>query len=129
MTDLNKIIATLIWEAQEASMEAKETWDYDDRQEYYNKKTDRIAKAIRLIQKSKSDIFRFSIVNKPDQNGYDSCIVYFTAKIEGERLQVSFHGFNYYLWDYAKTSKPTRWVRRKSSGQSAYEIAQFYDVL
>jgi len=128
MTDLNKIIAALIWEAQEASMEAKETGDYEERQDLYYKKSDRIAKAIRLIQKSKSDKFRFSIVNKPDQNGYDSCIVYFATNIEGERLQVSFHGFDNYLWKMKETSKPTRWIRRKSSGQSAYEIARFYDV-
>lgn len=126
-------IASLIWQAQEASSEAKLQGEYSERMRLYHKKDVCIIFALDLISKSRESAFRYSVQRGKDQNGVDSYIVYFSAKIydeklkKTERLQVSFHNFSPELKRYISKSNGTRWDR-KCSRDAAEMIASAYGV-
>jgi hypothetical protein len=74
----------------------------------YGGKVKYINAAIQNILKSKNSMFRFSVYQTEDQNGYDSILVYFWFKLEGEKYQISFHNpvyFNNPLLKYATKNK------------------------
>ena len=67
-----------------------------------------IEKAIRLLDNTKSGVFKYFIEKAPDQKENLSILVYFTAKIEKFSFQVSFH------IPYKKTSKFLRAKARRN---------------
>lgn len=127
MTDVNKLIAKAICQAQIASDSGKykdETFRIKNgagksASKYgYTVKEDFIVKALTMIRTSKSMFNYFSVKDK-DQNGYDSIITYFDFKIYGERYQVSFHTpLNKASKELCKTvgtGRETRWNKNKTS--------------
>ena len=57
----------------------------------YDLKDSYIKKAINLICSSKTSIFRFKVVKS---RGCADILVYFEAKVNGKKTQVSFHSFD-----------------------------------
>lgn len=91
--ELYKEIIRHIVLAQKYSDEAKASDSRYDRALNYNKKQLEIDKAISLISRNNIPQIRFKEETAPDQNGYDSRIIYFNIFFFGEILQVSFHQF------------------------------------
>lgn len=60
----------------------------------------------------------------PDQNGYESIIVYFDIKVDDMRFQVSFHNPANNcigLWGYVHHGRKTRWTRNLDGSRRACE--------
>lgn len=82
----------------------------DAQDQGYAAKTSHILNAIKLIDKSRTH-FRYSVVKTEDQNGYDSCLIYFEFKENGRYpQQVSFHS----PWD----STPKELKKKVGKGYS-----------
>ena len=91
----------------------------------YGVKTANILNAIHLIRTCNQNMFRYYVTgNTPDQNGYDSVIVYFDCKVDGQRLQVSFHT----PWNQVEgtllerligSGRKTRWNKQIGGSQEA----------
>lgn len=83
----------------------------------YKAKDGNIFKAIDLINRQKSEEVRFYVRHAWDQNGYASYLVYFTFRLNGKRLQVSFHspdrGWSY-LDKYCENTSATYWDKDSS---------------
>lgn len=66
----------------------------------------------------------------PDQNGFESVLVYFDIKVGGTRFQVSFHNPGNQalgLWAYVHHGRKTRWTREL--GGSRYACKKLADML
>ena len=123
----NRIIAQAICQAQVASDAGKGYYDIKLRngaarpgQHFkYRDKERAILKALDLITKTKNSNFKFWVEEAPDQNGYDSILVYFEWK--GHGLQVSFHNpknrASQTLLDYVGKGTPILWDRRRYGSQ------------
>ena len=83
-----------------------------------------------MIDCSKEQSFHYWIENTPDQNGYDSVIVYFDFKIDGKRHQISFHTPMNQVKGVLvknKTGRKTRWDKEiGGSREAAYLLFQTY---
>lgn len=94
----------------------------------YSTKDANILKAIDLINKTRSEEVRYSVIATEDQNGYDSSLIYFTFRLNGKRHQVSFHspGMNKYTAyrHYVKKSCTTHWDARVQSRWECLELAE-----
>lgn len=99
----------------------------------YPRKTFWIDRAIQMIDCSKEQTYHYWVEDSPDQNGYNSVIVYFDFKIDGRRHQVSFHTpenkITGVLKDKNKSGRKTRWDKQiGSSRQAAYLLFQKYFI-
>lgn len=99
----------------------------------YDAKLWYILKAISLIRTCDQSMFRYYVTgNTPDQNGYDSVLVYFDVKLKGERRQISFHT----PWSEAEGSplkllmgsgRKTRWDGKVGgSSDTCYDLAEYF---
>ena len=88
----------------------------DNANEYaYTAKPKYIRKAINLINSNPRLGWNYWVEQAPDQNGYDSVIVYFDYKVNGKRIQVSFHtplGIAGDLIRYIGKGRKTRWNKK-----------------
>ena len=94
----------------------------------YKCKVNYIILALNLIRKNQTD-FSYYIERKEDQNGFPSIIVYFEIKIEGKRIQVSFHTPLNKAGELEKlvsTGRRTRWNKRQGACQGACEELMDY---
>ena len=128
---INKKIAELIVRAQNASDGGKHLYPlinsrraYRDNCVGYRQKDKMILTAIKLIvaNKGKCD-FKFAVVDDVERVAY--YIVYFETKVNGEKVQVSFHSFDYHLRDFLTNSFRIKWDR-KDSRKSAMLIYNAY---
>lgn len=90
----------------------------------YKAKDDYIRNALRLISGyPEKSIFRFYVCEDTQQIA--KYIVYFDVKIDGKRMQISFHSFDVGLRKYLNGSKASkvRWDRR-SSAETAIAISK-----
>ena len=96
----------------------------------YSRKTFWLNRAIQMIDCSKEQDYHYWIENSPDQNGYDSVIVYFDFKIDGKRHQISFHTPKNQvkgLLEKNKSGRKTRWDKEiGGSREAAYLLFQKY---
>jgi hypothetical protein len=90
-----------------------------------------ILKAIEGILRDKNSGFTFYITRKEFRDSREkrstSFVIYFNFRLEGRRLQVSFHSFSDPLWDYysyGKRATATRWLGRSDSRESCLLLAK-----
>lgn len=97
----------------------------------YSFKVKPILEAIKLIRTNKTH-FNYWVEESPDQNGYDSIIVYFDFKINGSRYQVSFHNplnTSGELKKYISTGRKTRWNKNLGgSFDACQELQRYYSI-
>lgn len=80
---------------------------------------DRFVKtAIEMISRNKSD-FQYAVTR--DHQGIAYYIVYFQTKVDGEKVQTSFHSFDTSLGKYTKNSFRIKWDK-KSSREAAVKM-------
>ena len=100
MTDINRLIAKAICQAQIASDAGKHRYEISPMKNRtdasatrykYRVKEDFILSALRMIRSSHKSMFNYYCVEEADQNGYPSVVVYFDCKMPDGRCQVSFH--------------------------------------
>lgn len=88
----------------------------DNANEYaYAAKPKYIRKAINLINSNPRLGWNYWVEQAPDQNGCDSVIVYFDYKVNGKRIQVSFHtplGIARDLIPFIGKGRKTRWNKK-----------------
>lgn len=126
-----KIIKNII-KAQYSSNAGKFIYDKDVPRacreavhERYDVKAQYIFNAIRLITTNPPCGINFYCEKTPDQNGYQSVIVYFETKVNGERLQVSFHtpySKADLLYPYIGKGRKTRWNKQIGGSMKACMI-------
>ena len=96
----------------------------------YKTKDGNILKAIELIDNTKNNEIRYSVISALDQNGYDSFITYFTFMVDGNRYQISFHTpkHNYLFEKYiCNSSNKTHWNHELGgSQQSCIALAEYF---
>lgn len=80
----------------------------------YTSKDKELIKAIELINSVKitETQFRYFVIEKPDQNGHKSRVVYFYDKIN--KLQISFHCFCGKIKAQKGKGVPMQWDKRNS---------------
>lgn len=61
----------------------------------YGKKDRLLKEAWTMLRSNPHSRIKYKIENRPDQNGYDSLILYFEFNYKGEHYQFSFHNFNF----------------------------------
>ena len=120
----NAKIATLILRAQCASDGGKHNPElvssrrsYRDNCAGYGNKDKCIYSALNLIVQGGTS-FKFSVKRDGELALY---LVYFEARVNGEKLQVSFHSYDSRLSNFSKTSFRIKWDRG-SSRMSAIRI-------
>lgn len=116
--NINARIATMILRCQNTSDGGKSIYDliynrrgYRDNIAGYDVKDKYILETIRLISGTKND-FKYSV--QRDKEGIALFIVYFEVKINGEKLQVSFHSFNRELHRFINHGFRMKWDRGDS---------------
>lgn len=122
------LVAKAILDAQIASDGGKGTTKTKHMNKYvwskgYSLKDVNILKAINLIVSQKNSQFRFKVV---ECEQFNSLLVYFEAKINGKRYQVSFHSYGFDMFKkYLKHNEAVHisWDE-KSSRKSAIFIAK-----
>lgn len=83
-----------------------------------------MVKAIELIAKNhKVCHWKYSVTRTRDDYGYGCWIVYFQTRINGEKVQISFHTFNSTIDRYVKNSHRIKWDHgcSRDSAVTAYE--------
>ena len=141
--NINKIIAIKLCQAQIASDAGKEIQRLNLSEnknserfasyQGYNVKTRYIVDALNLIAKNKTQ-YNFWVDVGPDQNGYDSIIVYFEFKLGGERYQISFHNpikmRNQTIKNFVNKGRKTRWNRARTgnSMMSCQKLIEYYHL-
>ena len=136
---VNKKIALLLIKAQAASMAGKcQLWKASfclDRMVRYERKTGyrykekNILDALYLITHSKN-IFKFSVIQTEDQNGYWSVLIYIFFSIEGKHFQMSFHTpygkASNELISYSSKGCKTHWDKKSSliTAEKLYEMIE-----
>lgn len=139
MSNFDRKIAEAIVYAQMASDAGKHKYDLHTEKgnkarhtKYagYSFKDGYIFSAIQMINGTKNCGFRYYITAQPDQNGYNSFVIYFTFKVDGKRKQVSFHSFNKKLWkDKVGDGMITHWDRQiGGSVKSCQSLINFYKI-
>lgn len=88
-----------------------------------------IFEAIKLCRFGHSD-FNYYIEARPDQNGNDSFVILFDTKIEGKRMQISFHSFNKRLWkEKVGEGRPTHWDGKIGGSEKAcVKLINYYKL-
>ena len=96
----------------------------------YGTKDGYILQAIRLISSRKESGYNFYVEAAPDQNGYDSYVIYFDFKIEGKRHQVSFHTFSDKKFAaYVGKGRKTHWDHNLGgSRESCHLLIEKYNL-
>ncbi len=98
----------------------------------YSIKEFHILRAIDKINCSKKCNFNYWVEQSPDQNGYDSIIVYFDIKLMGKRKQVSFHTplnkSSKKLRSFVNKGRKTRWQKNCSSRETCKSLVEFYSL-
>lgn len=90
----------------------------------YRAKDALILKAIKLISSSNKTGFHFSVKHCYEYSS-NAFLVYFNFKLNGKRMQISFHSFSNRLERWiSKQSQSTRWDK-KSSRNSAIALAEY----
>ncbi len=90
----------------------------------YNVKDLYILKALNRINATKSPDVRYFVTRDEHINSY---LVYFDIKLNGHRLQVSFHSFSKKLKAYLGSKEPSHWDH-KSSRNSCVYMAQYFKI-
>lgn len=139
MPDIDRMIAKAVIKAQIASDAGKGNyWSIDASKRVcrhplntaYGCKPGYILNAVRMIRSSENSMFSYYIEYCPDQNGFDSILVYFEWKIEGRRYQCSFHTpYNRApkeLKNMAGSGRKTRWNRITGGSQDACQALSCY---
>ena len=139
MPDIDRMIAKAIVKAQIASDAGKGNyWSLDASKRVcrhplntaYGCKPDYILTALRMIRSSKDSIFSYYAEYCPDQNGFDSILVYFEWKLNGMRYQCSFHTpydrAPKELKRMANSGRKTRWNRITGGSQDACQALSCY---
>ena len=142
MNNINKIIAIKLCQAQISSDAGKGLYRLDLSE---NKNSERFAvyhgyaakeryieDALKLISKNKTD-YNFWVEVGPDQNGYNSYVVYFEFKLGGERYQISFHNpirmRNQCIKRFVNKGRKTRWNKSTgSSVMSCQRLIEYYQL-
>jgi hypothetical protein len=137
INNINKMIAKAIIDCQISSDAGKRISSIEDvrargaRYKGYQLKVVFILRAIKLINSSKS-AFRYYVTETDDQNGYPSIIVYFTTKVDGEKIQMSFHtplNKAKELLPYVGKGTTTYWDRKKGGSRDGAELlAKLYGI-
>ena len=99
----------------------------------YGIKEFHILRAIDKINCSKRGSFNYWVERTPDQNGYDSILVYFDIKMCGKRYQVSFHTpynrASSKLKSFIGKGRKTRWAKNKlSSRETCKVLIDYYNL-
>lgn len=139
--NINKIIALKICETQIASDAGKYKWIINlskhkssqrgCKHMKYTVKPLLCKELIEIIQHNKTK-FNYYVEFAPDQNGYDSILVYIDFKIDETRYQISFH--NPYdkagcLIKYIGTGRKTRWNKKIGGSYNACNaLIKYYDL-
>ena len=97
----------------------------------YECKEDYILYALRLIRANKTR-FNYWVTEAPDQNGYESIIVYFDFMFQNVRYQVSFHTpenrATKELRNLVNTGRKTRWNKNIDSVDSCKALQMYYGI-
>lgn len=96
----------------------------------YKKKEHYILAALKAIDKHPPCGINYYVQRTGDQNGYPSVLVYFDIKLDGQRLQVSFHNpynrTSQELDNYIGKGRPTRWTGEIGGSRKAVFKIQEY---
>ena len=129
---VNSKIAELILRTQNASDGGKNIFVMDSKKAIrdncggYATKDKLLLLAIEMIARNKGKCkWKYAVVEANDQNGYNSIIVYFQTQIEGEKVQISFHSFNFDLRRFATNSFRIKWDRGDSRDSAIYAYKHF----
>ena len=94
-----------------------------DNRSGYSHKDPAIIAAIKLINSGKSN-WKYIVQECHDYYNM-AWIVYFETRIEGKKIQCSFHTFNWYFDKYTRNSYRTKWDHG-SSRESALLAYNYY---
>ena len=134
--DREKLIAEAICFAQSCSDAGKRVYtDSATKRLRYKGKLPAILRAIALIKNMKPDTkntFNYYVTEPTgDQNGRPSIIVYFDLKINGQRMQVSFHTPMHKagaLMELANSGRKTRWRKVINSRSTCDFLRAYYGI-
>lgn len=81
-------------------------------------------RALKMIDSTPRCGINYWVEFTPDQNGFESVLVYFDIKVNGKRYQVSFHNPGHQtmeLWGYVNRGRKTRWTHEIYGSRYACE--------
>lgn len=90
----------------------------------YNVKDLYILKALSHVNAAKNSDVRYFVTRDEHINSY---LVYFDIRLNGRRMQVSFHSFNRKLKAYLGSKEPSHWDH-KSSRNSCLYMAEYFKM-